>query len=253
MSKVAIVTGGSQGIGEAISKQLANDGFIVAVAARTLAKCQKVVDEIGANAKAYSVDVSDEESVKKLVDDVVNDFGHLDVYVNNAGISFVASFEETTKEKLDQINSININGTFYGIKYASIQFKKQGKGGKIINASSQGGHRGCALTSAYCATKFAIRGLTQSAAMELAPYNITVNAYCPGIVKTPMMDAIDEKMSADMGLPKGSVYKNFTDGIALKRLEDPQDVANLVSFLASDKSDYITGQSILTDGGMQYC
>ena len=123
---------------------------------------------------------------------------------------------------------------------------------KIINASSIAGHIGYEQLGAYSSTKFAIRGLTQVAAKELAKFNITVNAYCPGIVGTDMWDFIDEKMVEENGGEKGQYLKAAIDGIALGRVEHPSDVANFVSYLASAKSDYMTGQAVQIDGGVQF-
>ncbi len=145
-----------------------------------------------------------------------------------------------------------MNGTIYGIQEAAEQMKKQG-GGKIINACSIAGHKGFALLGVYSATKFAVRGLTQAAAQELAPEKITVNSYCPGVVGTSMWERIDARLVVEMGLASsGDAFKKFTEGIALGRAQTPEDVANFVSYLASPDSDYMTGQCVLIDGGILY-
>lgn len=192
------------------------------------------------------------EDVKKLVADVVADYGRLDAMVNNAGICRIEPFLEMTDKALDDIVDINIKGAFYGTYEAAQQMVKQGTKGKIINASSIAGHEGFVPLAAYSASKFAVRGLAQTAAKELAKYQITVNAYCPGIVLTPMWDEIDRRLGEINHVPVGESLKETMKGIALGRGETPADVANLVSFLASDKADYITGQAMIVDGGMQY-
>ncbi|WP_272660447.1 SDR family oxidoreductase, partial [Providencia sp. PROV112] len=147
---------------------------------------------------------------------------------------------------------INVDGTMWGIQAASEKFQERKHKGKIINASSIAGHDGFAMLGVYSATKFAVRALTQAAAKEYASSGITVNAYCPGIVGTDMWVEIDERFAEITGAPKGETYKKYVEGIALGRAQTPDDVASLVAFLASDDSDYITGQSILTDGGIVY-
>lgn len=141
---------------------------------------------------------------------------------------------------------------FGGIQAAANKFKQRQQAGKIINACSIAGHEGFALLGVYSATKFAVRALTQAAAKEYASVEITVNSYCPGVVGTDMWVEIDQRFSEITGAPIGQTYKKYVDGIALGRAETPDDVAALVAFLASEDANYITGQSILTDGGMVY-
>lgn len=252
MTRIAIVTGGGQGIGEGIAKQLTADGLTVAVADLKQENAEKVAAEIGNGAKGYFVDVADKQSVFDLVDAVVADYGQLDVMVNNAGIAKIGAVIDAEEKDVDQIMNVNIKGDIFGIQAAAKQFKKQGNGGKIINACSIAGHEGFELLGIYSATKFAVRGLTQAAAKELAKDKITVNAYCPGIVLTPMWDQIDAEMAKIYNVPLGDTLQKYIDGIALGRGEQPADVANLVSFLADKKSDYITGQSIMVDGGINF-
>lgn len=252
MTRVAIVTGGGQGIGAGIVKQLVADGLQVAVADLNEEHAKQVAEEVGNGAQGYFVDVSKKQTVFDLVKAVVADMGHLDVMVNNAGIAKIAPVTETTEEDLSQILDVNVKGAFFGIQAAAAQFKAQGTGGKIISASSIAGHEGFEMLGAYSATKFAVRGLTQAAAKELAKDHITVNAYCPGIVLTPMWDEIDQKMAKIYNVPEGETLQKNIDSIALGRGEEPADVANLVSFLADKKSDYITGQAIIVDGGINF-
>lgn len=252
MKRVAIVTGAGQGIGAGIAKQLAADGLTVAVADLKEDNAKKVAAEIGQGAQGYFVDVAQKQSVFDLVAAVVKDFEHLDVMVNNAGIAKIGPLIDAEEKDISQILDINVKGDIYGIQAAAKQFKKQKTGGKIINACSIAGHQGFEMLGIYSATKFAVRGLTQTAAQELAKDKITVNAYCPGIVLTPMWDQIDAEMAKIYNLPLGASLQKNIDSIALGRGETPADVANLVSFLADPKSDYITGQSIIVDGGIDY-
>lgn len=252
MKRVAIVTGAGQGIGAGIAKQLAADGLTVAVADLKEDNAKKVAAEIGQGAQGYFVDVAQKQSVFDLIAAVVKDFEHLDVMVNNAGIAKIGPLIDAEEKDISQILDINVKGDIYGIQAAAKQFQKQKTGGKIINACSIAGHQGFEMLGIYSATKFAVRGLTQTAAQELAKDKITVNAYCPGIVLTPMWDQIDAEMAKIYNLPLGASLQKNIDSIALGRGETPADVANLVSFLADPKSDYITGQSIIVDGGIDY-
>lgn len=255
VKKVALITGAGQGIGKGIALQLSNDGFTVALAGRHLDKVNDVATEInntGGQAIGIQCDVHKKEDVQKAIEVAVSEFGQLDVYINNAGIAIVDPVEDISEKDASNLLEINVLGSLYGIQAAAKQFKKQGTPGKIINASSIAGYEGFPMLSVYSATKFAIRGLTQAAAKELAKDKITVNSYCPGIVLTPMWDEIDDKMTKLDGREKGSALKDAINSIALGRGEQPEDVANLVSFLSSEKANYITGQSIIVDGGIQF-
>src|SRR5699024_7882408 len=147
---------------------------------------------------------------------------------------------------------VNLKGTFWGIQAAATRFKQQGHGGRIINAASLAGVEASALQSAYSASKFGIRGLTQSAAKELATDQITVNAYNPGIVRTPLRDGIDEKTAKIKGLTVKQQQANSLEEISLGREGQPEDVAEVIAWFASPSAAYITGQSILVDGGMKF-
>lgn len=172
--------------------------------------------------------------------------------VNNAGIVQVKPIEEITEEELNKIFAINVNSVVFGIQAASAKFKELGKRGKIISAASIAAIKGFPILGAYSASKFAVRGITQAAAQELAPAGITVNAYAPGIVGTGMWEVIDQRLHEINGKPLGQNLKENVDSIALGRIETPEDVAGVVSFLASPNSDYVTGQVLLVDGGMLY-
>ncbi|EPL1175119.1 acetoin reductase [Morganella morganii] len=253
--KVVLVTGAAQGIGRGIALRLAKEGADIALVdlkEEGLAKVKKEVETLGRKAAVFTADISQRDQVFAVVDKAEQALGGFDVIVNNAGIAQVKAIEDVLPEDMDRIFRINVDGTMWGIQAAAAKFKARGQKGKIINASSIAGHDGFALLGVYSATKFAVRALTQAAAKEFASSGITVNAYCPGIVGTDMWVEIDERFSEITGAPKGETYKKYVDGIALGRAQTPDDVAALVAFLASDDSDYITGQAILTDGGIVY-
>ena len=253
--KVALVTGAAQGIGKAIALRLAKDGadiMLVDLHQEKLDAAAAEVRALGRRAFTYIADVSRLEQVTAAVAFAEKELSGLDIMVNNAGIAQVAPLLDVTPEEVDRIMRINVQGTLWGIQAAAKSFKKRGQKGKIINACSIAGHDGFALLGVYCATKFAVRALTQSAARELAVDGITVNAYCPGVVGTDMWVEIDKRMAEVTGAELGATYKKFVDGIALGRAETPDDVAGLVSFLAGPDSDYMTGQAPLIDGGMVY-
>ncbi|MFT8457648.1 MAG: acetoin reductase [Liquorilactobacillus ghanensis] len=253
--KTAIITGAGQGIGEGIAYRLAKSNYAIAVAdinLKTAAKVAEAIVKSGHTAKAYQVDVADREAVFNLVDQVVSDLGNLAVYVNNAGIAFIASVIDSEPAEIDQLFNVNLKGTYWGIQAAAKKFIEQGTGGRIINAASLAGVEASALQSAYSASKFGIRGLTQSAAKELAKHKITVNAYNPGIVRTSMRDRIDAKTAAIKNISIEQQQKNCLAEIALGREAVPADVAEVVAWFASPAAEYITGQSILVDGGMKF-
>ncbi|PAV28287.1 diacetyl reductase [Virgibacillus profundi] len=254
--KVAVITGSAQGIGKELAERLAKDGFSIVLSdlnEEILKETEKEFKNNGVNVTSFIGNVSKLEDQNALVKHAVDTFGNIDVFINNAGIEGqVAPLTEVEPKAIDSTLDVNVKGTIYGIQAAGNQMKKQGTGGKIINACSIAGQEGFEMLGVYSASKFAVKGLTQTAAKELAPFKINVNSYCPGIVGTGMWERLDEKMMEHMGTKKGEAFAKFTEGIALGRPQTPEDVANLVSFLASSDSDYITGQNILTDGGMVF-
>ncbi|WP_142482700.1 (S)-acetoin forming diacetyl reductase [Klebsiella oxytoca] len=255
MKKVALVTGAGQGIGKAIALRLVQDGFAVAIADYNDATAQAVADEInqhGGQALAVKVDVSKRDQVFAAVEQARKGLGGFDVIVNNAGVAPSTPIEEIREDVIDKVYNINVKGVIWGIQAAVDAFKKEGHGGKIINACSQAGHMGNPELAVYSSSKFAVRGLTQTAARDLAHLGITVNGYCPGIVKTPMWAEIDRQVSEAAGKPLGYGTQEFAKRITLGRLSEPEDVAACVSYLAGPDSNYMTGQSLLIDGGMVF-
>ncbi|HHS9279479.1 TPA: (S)-acetoin forming diacetyl reductase [Klebsiella michiganensis] len=255
MKKVALVTGAGQGIGKAIALRLVKDGFAVAIADYNDATAQAVADEInrgGGQALAVKVDISKRDQVFAAVEQARKGLGGFDVIVNNAGVAPSTPIEEIREDVIDKVYNINVKGVIWGIQAAVEAFKKEGHGGKIINACSQAGHIGNPELAVYSSSKFAVRGLTQTAARDLAHLGITVNGYCPGIVKTPMWAEIDRQVSEAAGKPLGYGTQEFAKRITLGRLSEPEDVAACVSYLAGPDSNYMTGQSLLIDGGMVF-
>lgn len=252
-ARVALVTGAGRGIGRAIALRLATDGLAVAVNDLDPGTASAVAEEIesaGGWAVALPADVTDRAAVFDLVAKTADRFGRLDVMVANAGIAQVKTLLEVTPEDLDRIFKVNVYGVVYCMQAAAERFIAQGGGGKIISAASIAGHSGYAFLGHYSATKFGVRALTQAAAKELAEHKITVNAYCPGIVGTDMWDLIDEQLGGYLGTGKGEALARYSQAIPLGRVQTPEDVANFVSYLASEDSDYMTGQSIMIDGGV---
>jgi len=251
LRRVAIVTGAASGIGKAISLRLASDGFNVALndLPGSLDKLKEVADlasQHGVDTILVPGDVSSEADVEKMVDDTVKHFGGLDAMIANAGIlqeRRPVTVAEMTTEQWDRMFAVNARGTFLCYKYAVRQMIQQGRGGRIVGASSVAGLRGWVGWSHYSATKFAVRGLTQAVAQEVGKHGITVNAYAPGLINTPMTrEGIDERIWNELNQ---AVKANTPLG----HEGQPDDVANVVSFLLSEKSGYITGQSISVDGG----
>ncbi|MGX7052163.1 (S)-acetoin forming diacetyl reductase [Leuconostoc palmae] len=255
MTKVALVTGAGQGIGKAIAERLAHDGFKLALVGRHLDKVQKVANEInqqGGEAIAIKADVAKRDEVFAAVKETKAKFGDFSVIVNNAGVAPTTPIMAVTEDDMNWTWGINVNGVVWGTQAATEAFKALGHGGKIINATSQAGVEGNPNLTVYGSTKFAIRGITQTTAKELAEFGITVNAFAPGIVKTPMMWDIAHEVGQNAGKDDEWGMAQFSNGIALGHLSEAEDVANVVGFLAGDDSNYITGQTIIVDGGMVF-
>lgn len=253
--KVALVTGAGQGIGRAIALRLAHDGANIAVVDLNEQKLAAVVDEIrakGRQATHFKADVTSRDEVFAAVDHAEKELGGFDIMVNNAGIAVIEPLLETTPEQMEKLFKVNVQGVLWGIQAAAKKFQARKQKGKIINASSIGGHEAFPMLGAYSASKFAVRGLTQAAAKELASDGITVNAYCPGIVGTDMWVEIDRRFAELTGAAIGETFNQYVGKIALGRAETPEDVASFVSYLAGPDSDYMTGQAVMIDGGIVY-
>lgn len=253
--KVAVVTGSASGLGKAIAQRLAKDGYAIVLQDLNQTRLDEVSAEflrLGVPHVAVQGDVAVRETHTRAVQAALEKFGRLDCYVNNAGVESVEPLLELEEKQVDWVLGVNVKGVLLGIQEAAKAMKNQDGVKKIINACSIAGHESYELLGIYCASKHAVRSLTVAAAKELAKYNIRVNAYCPGVADTPMWERIDSLFVKHLNYEPKQAWNEFTKGILAGRPQEPEDVANLVSFLASSDSDYITGQSILTDGGMVF-
>lgn len=240
--KVALVTGASRGIGKAIAESLAKSGATVIVNyCGSKERAEEVVKQIvadGGNAEAMQCDVSDYAETEKLIQSIIQKYQKVDILVNNAGVTRDNLMIKMSENDFDQVLSTNLKGAFNTMKHLYRNFIKL-RSGKIINISSVSGVMGNAGQANYSASKAGVIGLTKSMARELASRNVCVNAVAPGFVETDMTGKMSE-----------ATLENAKQSIPLQRLGAPEDIANIVAFLASENANYITGQVICVDGGM---
>ncbi len=240
--KVALVTGGSRGIGRAIAVALAREGAKVAINfagnEKAAEETKALVEQAGSEAILLKADVSDKDADAALIDTVIKTYGKIDILVNNAGITRDSLMLRMKEDDFDAVIDTNLRSVFYLTKAAARSMMKK-RTGRIINMSSVVGLTGNAGQVNYAAAKAGVLGITKSAAKELASRGITVNAVAPGFIETDMTDVLSD-----------TVKESLLHEIPLKRMGEPKDVANAVLFLASDQSAYITGQVIHVDGGL---
>ena len=241
-NKVALVTGAGRGIGRAIAIALAEEGAEVIVnyngSEERAKEVKQTIEENGGKASIYKCNVSDFEACETMIREIVKEHGHLDILVNNAGITKDGLIMKMKEEDFDRVLNVNLKGTFSTIRHSARQMLKQ-RSGKIINISSVSGILGNVGQANYAASKAGVIGLTKTMARELGSRGITVNAIAPGFVDTEMTEVLSEE-----------IRENACKQIILGRFGKPEDIANAAVFLASDKADYITGQVISVDGGM---
>lgn len=254
--KVAVITGGSRGIGKAIAERFVREGASVCVAANESLVHETALalaDQAAGGAKAIGavVDVTDRKQVQALYARVAADLGEVDISVQNAGVITVARLEDLTEAEWDRVLAVNTKGVFLCCQEAAVRMRAAGKSGRLINAASGQARQGFIYTPHYAASKFGVVGITQSLAKELAKTDITVNAFCPGIIATDMWAYNDAAWGRLLGNYKpGELMAEWVAGIPMGRPGSGEDIAGLVSFLASDDAAYITGQTINIDGGM---
>ena len=242
MNKLAIITGGTRGIGKQIALTFAKEGYNIAINYRTenedLKNTKKEIEENNVKCFAFQGDVTNFKDCEQFIKQIVEEFGNIDVLVNNAGITRDTLLMRMKEEDFKQVIDTNLIGTFNVTKNV-ISYMMKARSGRIINISSVVGISGNAGQTNYSASKAGIIGFTKSLAKEVASRNITVNAVAPGFIETQMTDVLKE-----------DIKEEIAKKIPLKRMGTPQDVANVVKFLASSDSSYITGQVINIDGGM---
>jgi meso-butanediol dehydrogenase / (S,S)-butanediol dehydrogenase / diacetyl reductase len=253
--KSIIVTGAGSGIGEAIARDLAAEGARVVIADINLAAAERVATAIrkdGGEATAVQVDVVDRASVQAMIKAAVRVHGRLDVMFNNAGISKAGLFLEATEADFNRIMGINALGVLIGMQEAAKQMIAQGGGGKIINTASIAGKVGEKIATIYCASKACVISLSQAGAEALGEYNITVNCFSPGFVKTPLWDGLDRDLiKAGYRDEPNAVEELARNKAILGRVSTPEDLIGATTFLASDRSNYITGQNLMVEGGVR--
>ncbi|MBK4715321.1 MULTISPECIES: SDR family oxidoreductase [Tenebrionibacter/Tenebrionicola group] len=255
--KTVVITGACRGIGAGIAERFARDGANLVM----VSNAERVFDTAGQFAARYGVeilplqaDVTDEKQVRQLYQQAAARFSVIDISIQNAGVITIDYFDSMPKADFEKVLAVNTTGVWLCCREAAKYMVKQ-NGGCLINTSSGQGRQGFIYTPHYAASKMGVIGITQSLAHELAPWNITVNAFCPGIIESEMWDYNDrvwgEILSSDKKrYGKGELMAEWVEGIPLKRAGKPEDVAGLVAFLASEDARYITGQTINVDGGL---
>lgn len=253
-----IVTGAAQGIGRAIGEALLEEGADVCFADINAKKAAEAAEFNAGRAETHGgkvtwagVDVTDRDQVRAMIDKTVDAFGKLDVKFNNAGINKPMNFLDVTEENWQQIMDVNGLGVLIGIQEAAKQMIRQQTGGKIINTASIASRQGFDNVAPYCASKWAVVSLTQSAARDLAKHRITVTGFGPGVVATEMWRQLDKDLM-DIGASarEGQAMEEFSATILKGRVATPADITGTTTFLASKDSDYMTGQIVMIDGGM---
>jgi meso-butanediol dehydrogenase/(S,S)-butanediol dehydrogenase/diacetyl reductase len=252
--RVCVVTGGAGGIGAAIAERLASEGGAVVVADLDGDRAAAVAAKIkaaGGTATAAQADVGERAAVAALARRAIADHGRLDVWFNNAGFNEPLQFMDITESNWNAIMRVNALGVLLGTQEAAQVMIEQGTGGKIVNTASIAGRQGFAAFASYCASKFAVIALTQAGARALARHAITVNAFAPGVVETPLWDKLDlDLMAIGESTQPGQAMAEFSADILVGRPARPPEIAGTAAYLASADSDHMTGQVIMIDGGM---
>ena len=251
--KNIVISGANSGIGKTVALESAKEGANVILAVRNGKKAESLknkIKKIGRKAIVIEFDVTKKETIKSLVDESKKKFGKIHVFFNNAGVSTMNKVVNLSEAEWDFNLNVNLKGVFLSCQYQALFLIKQGYG-KIINNASMAGKRGAPFLAHYAASKYGVIGFSKSLALELAPYGITVNCICPGFVKTDMQKREIKWEAVLRNMPEKEVKKEYIDMTPLGRLVETKDVANVFNFLASDYSDFMTGQALNITGGIE--
>ncbi|PBP40695.1 L-iditol 2-dehydrogenase [Pseudomonas syringae] len=247
--KSALITGSARGIGRAFAQAYIHEGARVAIADIDLQRAQATATELGPNAYAVRMDVTDQSSIDQAIAAVVAQTGKLDILINNAALFDLAPIVDITRDSYERLFSINVGGTLFTLQAAARQMIAQGHGGRIINMASQAGRRGEALVAVYCATKAAVISLTQSAGLDLIRHGINVNAIAPGVVDGEHWDGVDALFARYENRPLGEKKRLVGEQVPFGRMGTADDLAGMAIFLASADSEYVVAQTYNVDGG----
>ncbi|ALD98145.1 L-iditol 2-dehydrogenase [Pseudomonas syringae] len=247
--KSALITGSARGIGRAFAQAYIHEGARVAIADIDLQRAQATATELGPNAYAVRMDVTDQSSIDQAIAAVVAQTGKLDILINNAALFDLAPIVDITRDSYERLFSINVGGTLFTLQAAAKQMIAQGHGGRIINMASQAGRRGEALVAVYCATKAAVISLTQSAGLDLIKHGINVNAIAPGVVDGEHWDGVDAMFARYENRPLGEKKRLVGEQVPFGRMGTADDLAGMAIFLASADSEYVVAQTYNVDGG----
>jgi len=247
--KSALITGSARGIGRAFAEAYAREGATVAIADIDLKAAKRTAKEIGPQAHAVAIDVTDQTSIEKAVKSVEKTAGGIDILVNNAALFDLAPVVDISRASYDRLFAVNVAGTLFTLQAVARSMVKRGKGGKIINMASQAGRRGEALVGVYCATKAAVISLTQSAGLDLIRHGINVNAIAPGVVDGEHWDHVDSLFAKYENRPLGEKKRLVGEAVPFGRMGTADDLTGMAIFLASSESDYVVAQTYNVDGG----
>ncbi len=249
--KIAVLTGAASGIGEAVAERYLQEGArcVLVDVKPADAVCPRLAERYADRIHVVRADVTRREDIDRIVQQAVERFGGIDVLFNNAAIFDMRPLLDESWDIFDTLFAVNVKGMFFLMQAVARRMVEQGRGGKIINMSSQAGRRGEALVSHYCATKAAVLSYTQSAALALAPHQINVNGIAPGVIDTPMWEQVDALFARYEGRAPGEKKRLVGEAVPLGRMGLPGDLTGAALFLASSDADYITAQTLNVDGG----